>query len=83
MSYSVLGLTALIMAIVAVASLFRELYKFDEDLNEDLYLKRRNDDIGDEAWRLIMKKEQGESHTSKVAGEILTSNKEKSHGEEQ
>ncbi len=52
MSYSILGLTALIMAIVAVAALFREASKLvneNEDLNEDLYLKRRNDDIGDEA----------------------------------
>ena len=69
MNYTILAITVLIMAIVAVASLFRELYKFDEDLNEDLYLKRRNDDIGDEAWRLLMKKEHGESHTSKLAGE--------------
>ncbi len=71
MNYTVLAFTALIMAIVAVAALFREVSKLvneNEDLNEDLYLKRRNDDIGDEAWRLIQKQELGKSHTSKLAG---------------
>ncbi len=70
MNYTVLAITALIVAIVAVAALFREASKLvneNEDLNEDLYLKRRNDDIGDEAWRLLMKKEHGKSHTSKLA----------------
>ncbi len=76
MNYTVLAITALIMAIVAVAALFREASKSvneNEDLNEDLYLKRRNENIGEEAWRLIMKKEHGESHTSKLKGD-------KSHG---
>ncbi len=71
MNYTVLAITVLVMGVVAVAALFREVSKLvneNEDLNEDLYLKRRNDDIGDEAWRLIMKKEHGESHTSKLAG---------------
>ena len=70
MNYTVLAITVLVMGIVAVAALFREASKLvneNEDLNEDLYLKRRNDDIGDEAWRLLMKKEHGESHTSKLA----------------
>ncbi len=72
MNYTVLAITVLVMGIVAVAALFREASKLvneNEDLNEDLYLKRRNDDIGDEAWRLLMKQSHGESHTSKLAGE--------------
>ncbi len=72
MNYTILAITALVMAIVGVVALFREASKLvneNEDLNEDLYLKRRTENIGDEAWRLLMKKEQGESHTSKLAGE--------------
>ena len=66
MNYTILAIAALVMAIVAVAVIFRELRKSDY-----IYLKGRNDDIGDEAWRLIQKQELRKSYISKLAGEKM------------
>ncbi len=69
--------TSLIIIIVALIIDILLLYKKIYAMRAR---RRRALDIGDEAWRLIMKQSHGKSHTSKLVKQILTSNKEKSHG---
>ena len=66
MNYTILAVTALVMAIVAVAVVLRELWK-SKALGNDIYLKSRTENIGEEAWRLLVKQTHGKSHTSKLA----------------
>lgn len=62
MNYTILVITALILAIVAVAALFREISKSNKAH------RKQACDIGEEACRLLMKEHYGKTHTSKLAG---------------
>ena len=62
---TIIGLICLVIAIVTVAALFRSRSAYDTHC----YVKRPDRDITEEAWFLEMKKRnQGETHTSKLAG---------------
>lgn len=53
MNYTILAITALIMAIVAVAALFREVSQSNEAH------RKQACDIGEEAFQSLMKKQHG------------------------
>lgn len=61
MIFKILMITTFAIAILAIVEVLRALW------TDDLCPKKMDKDIGDEAWRLLVKQSHEKSHTAKLA----------------